>query len=336
MGLLEEAVEASPNAHSRFGPLDCLLPEAELPLRGTFFPLGYSVEILTNEPDVLLAARESFGHVTALRQATPIQVRIGVTDQGREVCPPEPARRAFGHLFSLVADADNQAVLDLRSGTNFTWITQRALSNRLYFRSNFLEKLVYLQLGASVVTDLHAACVGKNGKGILLCGRSGAGKSTLAYACARAGWTYTSDDTSYLINGAAVPRVIGHCHRARFRPAARNLFPELAGRALTPRMEGKPSIEVPISELPVEHTAAEAAVHAIVFLDREQNNDGKLQELPRGAATERLRRELFSTGEIRERHEQLLGVLWDVPAYHLPYRDLEDGLMALDRLVRMI
>ena len=336
MDWIREAVEdLSPE------PIELGLPGSrgsavELSLRARFLPLGYSVEIATNEPAVLAAARESFGHVTSLRQATPIQVRVGVSARAGAGCPPEPMRQAFDRWFSLVADAENQATLDLGTGENFMRITEATLANRLYFRCNFLEKVVYLLLGASVVTDLHAACVGKDGKGILLCGRSGAGKSTLAYACARAGWTYTSDDTSYLIGGSRVPRVIGHSHRARFRPAARDLFPELAGRPLTPRMEGKPSIEVPAAELPIERTAAEAAIAAIVFLDRQQGEQPKLVELPCGTAPQRLRQELYSTGEIRERHEKSLAVLRRVPTYELHYRNLDDGIAALNRLSQRI
>src|ERR1700678_1182130 len=229
---------------------DALLSDMELPLRRTFYPLGFAVEIITNDPDVLEAAEESFGHRRLRRGHAALQVRIGISEGGSSKCPPEPTRREYNHLYSLVADGDNQALLDLKTCTGFVWLKKSALNNRLYFRYNFLEKVVYLLLGASAVTDIHAACISKNGKGILLCGDSGAGKSTLAYACARAGWTYTSDDTSYLINGSDVPRVIGHSHRLRFRPAAKDLFPELASREVTPRMEGKPSIEIPVSELP--------------------------------------------------------------------------------------
>jgi hypothetical protein len=317
-------------------PQDALLSDMDLPYRRHFYPLGYSVEIVTNEQAVLTAAEECFGHVRCLLRSAGLQIRVGVTQREEDVCPPEPVRRAFGHLFSLVADADNQALLDLKTGMNFTWITRAALDNPLYFRSNFLEKVVYLLLGASVVTDLHAACVSRNGKGILLCGESGAGKSTLAYACARAGWTYTSDDTSYLINDALRPRVIGHCHRARFRPEARSIFPELAGRAITPRMEGKPSIEVPIADLPVECTAAEADVHAIVFLNRRPATGCDLLRQPRGSATERMRGELYSTGEIRIRHEEALEAFVDVPTCELQYCDLQDGIDALESLVLQV
>ena len=131
---------------------------------------------------VLEVAHESFGHGRPTSGCEELEVRVGVSDKDGAGCPPEPTRREFNYLYSLVADVKNQALLDLRSLANFTWMTKAAVNHRLYFRYNFLEKVVYLLLGASVVTDLHAACVSKNGKGVLLIGDSGAGKSTLAYA----------------------------------------------------------------------------------------------------------------------------------------------------------
>jgi len=305
-----------------------------LPLRGIFYPLGFSIEIMTNCSAVLSASNESFGHVGYRRGNMPLQIRIGVVDGSGSLCPPEPTRREFNHLYSLVADAENQALLDLESGANFTWLTQPAVDNRLYFRSNFLEKTVYLLLGASVVTDIHAACISKNGNGILLCGNSGAGKTTLAYACARAGWTYTSDDTSYLVNDTEPPRVIGHSHRVRFRPSAKQLFPELECHAVTPRMEGKPSIEVPISELPIEKTAAEVAVHSIVYLSRVPLAKSELLRLPSGTAPKRMSDALYSAGQIHSKHIKRLEVLHDVQTYELKYCELRDAIEALESLIR--
>ena len=313
-------------------PQDDLLCDMDLPLRGIFFPLGYSIEIVTNSPAVLAAATQSFGHMRSSRENTRLQIRIGVSGGGSSACPPEPTRREFNHLYSLVADVNNQTLLDLETGTNFTWLTKAAVDNELYFRSNFLEKTVYLLLGATVVTDIHAACVSKNGKGILLCGETGAGKTTLAYACARAGWTYTSDDTSYLINNADSPRVIGHSQRVRFRPSSKQLFPELESHAVTPRMEGKPSIEVPIAELPVPHVAAEVEVHSIVYLKRHPAASGKLVRLPDGTASRRAGDELYSAGQIRARHLKNLEALREVPTYELEYYDLDTAIETLESL----
>ncbi len=313
-------------------PSDTLLCDMDLPLRRTFYPLGFAVEIITNHPDVLEAANESFGHSQLRRGGGTLEVRIGVSQGGGPECPPEPTRREYNHLYSLVADAENQALLDLKSYTSFVWLNTPALRNKLYLRYNFIEKVVYLLLGSSVVTDIHGACVSKNGKGILLCGDSGAGKSTLAYACARAGWTYISDDTSYLINDSEIPRVIGHSHRMRFRPTAKDLFSELADRDVTPRMEGKASVEVPVSEFPQIVTASEASVHAVVYLNRHASASDRLVKLPAGTATERTRKELYSAGEIRTKHEKILEALSGIPTFALYYCQFDQAIQQLERL----
>lgn len=333
MSNVAETASALPAATgNKSRPQDDLLYDMDLPLQKIFYPLGFAVEILTNDPAVLKAADESFGHLSGCRANTALQLRVGVSSGGPSSLQV-PTRRECDHLYSLVADPHNQALLDLNTGTNFAWLSQSAVADRLYLRTNFLEKIVYLLLGASCVTDIHAACVSHLGKGILLCGDSGAGKSTLAYACARAGWTYTSDDTSYLINNSTPPRVTGHAHRVRFRPAAKLLFPELADLQVTPRIEGKPSIEVPVAELSLGNTAVEVSVNAIVYLHRVSGATGSITALPPGTATTRMRHDLFSAGAVRARHEEHLSAFADVPTYTLEYCALKDGIAQLDQLV---
>jgi hypothetical protein len=99
-------------------------------------------------------------------------------------------------------------------------------------------------------------------------------------------------------------------------------------------MEGKPSIEVSISDLPVQHTATEANVNFIVYLKRNSSATGELTRMPNGTATERARRELYSAGEIRAEHERILESLSDVPTYELDYCDLSQGISSLELLLR--
>ena len=328
----------NPNANHvpRPRPQDTLLCDMDLPLRKIFFPLGFGVVILTNRQEVLAAAEASFCHRKLQHGDAHLEIRIGVSESKNRQTPPPPVRREYNHLYSMVADAENQALLDLRTGSNFVWLNESALIDPLYLRHNFLEKVVYLLLGASVVTDIHAGCVSKRGKGILLCGDSGAGKSTLSYGCARAGWTYTSDDTCYLLNDSEPPRVVGHSHRVRFRPEAKTLFPELREREITPRMEGKASIEVSVSDLPLTDTSDEASVSAVVYLRRSPGLRAALIPLPYGSATQLMSEELYSAGEIRVKHQKMLEKLAGTPTFELQYQSLEEAISQLDQLVESL
>ena len=309
-----------------------LLCDVDLPLSATFYPLGFAVVILTNRPEVIAAAEASFGHRSLQHGDAHLEIRVGVSESKSRQTPPPPVRREYNHLYSMVADPENQAVLDLCTGSNFVWLNESALTDPLYLRHNFLEKVVYLLLGASVVTDIHAGSVSKQGKGILLCGDSGAGKSTLSYGCARAGWTYTSDDTCYLLNDSDPPRVIGHSHRVRFRPEAKTLFPEVREREITARMEGKPSIEVSVSDLPLLDTSNEVNVCAVVYLRRSPSSRPALIPLPYGSATKMMSKELYSAGEIRVRHQKILEKLAGIATFELYYHTLEEAISQLDRL----
>lgn len=327
-----------PNADqvSRTRSQRTLLCNMDLPFSKTFFPLGFAVTILTNRHQVLAAAEASFGHRVLQHGDSHLEIRVGVSESTVTQTPPAPVRREYNHLYLMVADAENQAVLDLRTGSNFIWLNDSAVEDLLYVRHNFLEKAIYLLLGASVVTDIHAGCISKRGRGLLLCGDSGAGKSTLSYGCARAGWTYTSDDTCYLLNNSDPPRVIGHSHRLRFRPEAKLLFPELRNRYITQRMEGKPSIEVSVSDLPRVDTSPEAEVSGVVYLRRSQCTQAALVPLPYGTASQRLSEELYSAGDIRLKHQTILERLSGIPTFELHYDSLEEAIPQLDRLVEFV
>jgi hypothetical protein len=97
-------------------------------------------------------------------------------------------------------------------------------------------------------------------------------------------------------------------------------------------MEGKPSIEVAVSELPIIDTANEAEITSIVYLKRYPSAAGNLVRLPEGAATQRMREELYSAGEVRARHEQILERLIAIPTYELHYSDLGGAIRQLETL----
>jgi hypothetical protein len=168
---------------------------------------------------------------------------------------------------------------------------------------------------------------------VLLCGDSGAGKSTLAFACARAGWTYVCDDASYLQHGRGDRQVLGHHRSVRLRPEAAALFSEVRGRPLTPRMRGKPSIEIATAELPGIRTAGECEARYMVFLNRSAEGEQELVPYPHEAARRYLSQHLNGWEPLRRAQVASVERILSAPVYELRYRDLE---WAIDRLERMV
>jgi hypothetical protein len=252
---------------SEFNPMQSM---KELPLRAVYFPLGFAIEIETNSTAVLTAAEQSWGLFQRKFFYPPLTLRLIVREcalDSGEV-PPTPVCRSQGNLLSNIANAHNFVISDLNAGFSFGWITPRTAATPLYLRYHILEAAALCMISALRVIPLHAACVAPNGHGMLLCGDSGAGKSTLAYAGARAGWTFISDDASYLPLDRQDLMVVGNCHQVRLRDSSVKLFPELEGRPITPRSAGKPSIEIPTVELPQLITSDTTNVKSIVFINR--------------------------------------------------------------------
>jgi len=321
--LLRESTEVSS---------DPLLCNVELPLRAIFYPLGFPFELITNSQAVLDAARASWGHTEQRDSGPVLQLRIGVAPRTSGICPPAPLVRAQQHLLSIVADAQNQAVCDLQAGSAFAWLTEEALYYPSYARYHFIEAVALILIATSYATPLHAACVSRHGRGMLLCGESGAGKSTLAYACARRGWIFTSDDASYLKHHSSELRVVGNAYQFRFRPSAKNLFPELKGRSITPRAEGKPSIEIPSAELPGIVTDDQALVHNIILLNRVPLARAELRSLPREAARQYFQKFNHLPGKAQGLYSDALRTLSTAAVYELRYQDLHQAVDCLDLL----
>ncbi len=304
-----------------------------LPLRETFYPLGFTLEIETNSPSVLEAARESWPCGSALFAERPLRLCIAVSPGPKRDLPPPPAFRGQAHLVSIISDQRNFAVCDYQRGFGFCCLESAAVADRPWLRYCFLEAVTYLLLTQLYLTPLHAACVALEGRGVLLLGESGAGKSCLAYACACRGWTYLADDASSLVRGHAGRMVLGRPHQIRFRDSAPALFPELAGRPAVYGVNGKRSIEVPTREMPHIATASSCRADYIVFLHR---GDGaaRLDPISASMAQGRLEEVLFLyDAQVYAGHRSSLAELASAQAFDLRYQESERAADLLRALV---
>lgn len=312
---------------------DPVLANVKLEHKATFFPLGFPVNIHTNEPAVLDLAQESWGVFTRRFSTKPVQLRVTVTEGDTQICPPTPICRMREHIVSNVADSENYGVTDLAQLTATIWATRAAVMHGDYFRYFFLESAAMSNIGSAYATAIHAGCVSLDEEAVLLCGDSGAGKTTLTYGCAQAGWTYTTDDGSYLVHGEDGRLVVGNCHQVRFRPSAEELFPELHGRAILQRAGvGKPSIEMPVRGNDAIRASSTARVRFMVFLHRNAEQE-ELLPFPQSVARSYLWQRVHCMPYQTSRHLLALDELFNLEMFELRYNSLS---WAIDRLTCLI
>ena len=312
---------------------DALGEYLPLALEQTFYPLGFPVAIATNSPAVIEAARESWGSSHCEFARAPIRIRVIVEDGGSDPAP-EPVYRSQRELMLIVSDRDNFAGCDLRSRFGWCHISSNMIADRGWFRWHFLEAMMFVILNQQDVVSLHAACVARNGRGVLLSGSSGAGKSTLAFACAQAGWSYIADDGTILLQGSRDREALGQPRQFRFRPEAVELFPEVEGFAACVKPNGKPTVEVPVSALPKIATVSRCRIERVVFLNRRSGGGALVRPITSEEAFDRLLREAPALSEdVWRRHKETIASLLSAPAYELQYKTFTQALPLLSNLV---
>ena len=162
--------------------------------------LGGSFQFETDSAQALQIVRSAYRSLPAHRFAArpPLyRVRLIVTPDGpaRAAAPPvQPLAGAsllcgatLGSAFAAISPAMRAALIVL---------PQRLLRFPYNVRYELLEFAVYT-LAARVqgLVPLHAACVARGNRGVLLLGPSGSGKSTLTAHALQCGWDFLAEDS---------------------------------------------------------------------------------------------------------------------------------------------
>jgi hypothetical protein len=311
--------------------IDPLLCDLDLDLFGTFHPAGFPLRIATNSPHVMEAAAESWALVPREFDTPPMEFRVVVQPEGE--LAPEPTFRKQLHLLSLVSDATNFAAGDSRTLSAAFHLSEATAADRAWMRWFFLEAMAYLLLAQRYVVSVHAACVAYEGAGILICGKSGSGKSTLSFACARAGFTYVSDDSTWFLTGSEDRIAIGKPHQFRFRHDVARHFPELTGYIASAHPNGKLTIEVPASLFPAVRTASRCPIRCLVFLDRESAGPARFKPMSNEDVVAALLADMPSYGvEVNATQEKTIYSLAALPSWQLTYRTLEEAVRLLSEI----
>lgn len=189
--------------------------------------LGNPFRFTSDSVALLQLVDEAYGGLASqgasrLRQQFEIELASSpVGDLADRSEPPRAQTLGRGGFFCAHVNAGNFAVLDPKSRRGLVSISRDMLEHPYHARYELLEFAVFtLASRAQNLAPLHAACVAKNGRALLLVGESGAGKSTLALHCMLQGMQLVCEDAVFVaprtLLAAGVPNYL-HLRRDSLR-----------------------------------------------------------------------------------------------------------------------
>jgi hypothetical protein len=273
-------------------------------LRARLQLLGARFEFETDSARLLRLVRAAYARLPPhrlARAATRFHVRLVLTPPKsarrtgglRAEPPPVRALSAEGILCGAV-DGAGFVTLNPRKRAALIVVPHEMLRYAYHVRYELLEFAVYV-LAARVhrLVPLHAACIGRGDRGILLVGASGSGKSTLVLQCLLAGLDFLAED-SVLVqpSGLLATGVANFLHlrsdSLRFlEPRARAAV--LRRAAVIRRRSGVRKLEVDLRRGGFRLALSPLQIRAIVFLSAGSAPSGRrLVSIPRSAMLKRL------------------------------------------------
>jgi len=208
--------------------------------------------------------------------------------------PPPPRTLSGGGLLCGAIDAANFAAVSPGTASALVALSPRLRRAAYHARYELLEFAVFtLGMRLRSLVPLHAACIGRGGRALLLVGDSGAGKSTLALHALLAGFEFTSEDSAFVWPDRLRVTGIGNfLHLRRDAPAGVDdprLRRSLARAPLIRRRSGTAKLELDVRRARLPLAPSPSRIAGIVFLSAARAGAGPLlRPLARKAALARL------------------------------------------------
>jgi hypothetical protein len=194
--------------------------------------MGRTISLETNDVRILHHAAGLFAvyeeEGRRRRQGVDFVWKI-VTHPGSQTGTTWPKRSAhsesglryaeFGQTSFLAVD------LDAREGVGY--LTDVLAGDDLGLTSPFLDNMLSWTAGSLGLTPIFAACVGVQGRALLVAGAQNSGKTTASYLAAKKGLDFHSDRAVFLEMNEGALLAWGDFAPATFRPEALKFLPEL-------------------------------------------------------------------------------------------------------------
>ena len=208
--------------------------------------------------------------------------------------PPPLAMMSGGGLLAGAPEGSSFVSVSPQDGSALIVMSRDMLRFPYHARYELIEFAVFtLAARAQGLAPLHAACVGRDGRGVLLMGASGSGKSTVALHCLLRGLDFLSEDSVFVAPATLLATGIANFLHVR-SDSLRWLAPgpEVAAIRSSPviqRRSGVKKFEVNLRQRHYRLAPAPLQISSIVFLSS-QSAGGRplLRPLSRATLLSRL------------------------------------------------
>ena len=255
-------------------PIDKIgkLSQDALPFGARFFVAGSVWDVRSNSHEILQAMREMFDQASSGQHAD-LHLRFHVDFAVNNApCWAKPHFRALDHLYYATYGPCDSMLVDQLSRRVIGSFSPAVARDLRYWKQTILPVLLGIVSASIGVTPVHCACVVKGGSGLLLGGESGAGKSTMALSLSRNGFSYLSDDCTYLSRTCAEMRAWGLPTSVKLLPDAVSYFPELVSLDPVLSLNGEWALNVDPTEISNVERCLSCAPRWLVFLERKEDS----------------------------------------------------------------
>jgi hypothetical protein len=234
---------------------------------------GAGCDLHTNSRE-LLSLLSNLSIPTSLIVGSRFSMQVLVNESSLKAMG-EPHFRGLRHVVTASFGSDNIFVFDILRRTVSASVSARAATEIRFWK----EKLIPISLGvlgaAMGVVPMHCACLVSDGDGLLVAGLSGAGKSTLSVALSQEGFSYVSDDWTYISRFHSSLVAHGTSAPVKLLPDAVSHFPGLIKYELQTSMNGELAYEVDIAETFGVRVERTCEPRWLIFLQRTQQPGAK-------------------------------------------------------------
>jgi hypothetical protein len=183
-------------------------------------------------------------------------------------------------LLCGTTSASDLAVISPDERAALVVLSPRLLGFRYHARYELIEFAVYtLAARAQHLVPLHAACVSRHGRGVLLMGESGAGKTTASLHCLLQGLEFVSEDSVFVTPDGLLATGVANFLHVRCDSVHSLPFAVASSIRRSPvirRRSGVEKFEIDLRRTAFRLAAAPPRIAALVFISARPGRNGAL------------------------------------------------------------